>query len=316
MSRQIPHRIVYGQGAETLYHVSRDRHGRPTVVGSATYVILDMREGETSSQREVVASTAATLDSGSATTSAAAGRSTADATLLTVDDASDFAEGDRILVAATDGGHRELATVHATTATTINTRAPLSGVYASGSSVSGIEMSGVFPSSEANDADETVEDGGGMYQIVWTYTIDGEVWNVAEPIWVTRYSLQPWATEEEVIRKHPAIKKRVSPTTMSDALVHATEDVAAALEIVGKDPRQFRLGLAGRLAVIYGALAYIFDQFGGEEDARLAEKYEERSMYFREGLTTGRTPYQTQGHSLSHDEPTTAATESDFFAAP
>lgn len=271
----IPNRILFGRGAQPYRIIPTNRLHTPTRVASATYSIVDMTEGQTSADREVVASTAATLDSPNTTISAAAGRDQANASTVTATSASGITEGHSLLLTATDGSQRELIEVAGISGTTVTTRHPIRGIYASGSALQGIELSGTFPAAVANDEDLAIDDGR-EYQITFVYTIDSEVEQVTERIRVERYGITPWITVQDVIRGHASLARTTDPGAMHDALALATEEVAGELEASRIRPEYYRPTLSGKQAVRYLALHYLYLEKHGETDRDMADLYRER----------------------------------------
>ncbi len=280
------HSVLYGAGNQTLKHIPIDRNGKHVVVTSPTYTIVDLREGRTSSQREIVASTAATIDTASDSTTTTVGRSATNPQLIGLGDASEFTVGRRYLIS--DGAGSELFTIEAIDTNTLYSSKALQGDYCANASVVAIELEATFPASEADSEDETVEDGGGPYQIIWSYSIDGQPYIVPETVWVNRYSYTPWITREDLLRGHAQIDQRASREAISDALIVATEEVAAELQAGGLDPSKYRSTQVGRIAVRYRALHYIFMGFHGDQDSELADSYGERyKMHMSQILING-----------------------------
>ncbi len=269
------HKVIYNRGAQTLTHVPQDRLSRPTLVASATYRILDLTEGDTSAQREVVASTAATVDSFATTLSAAAGSTTANASLLSVYSVAGLAEGEKLLLSTVGGGLREQVTVLSVRTSSIITQRPIRGSYGIADTLEGIEMSATFPLAVADDEDLAIRDNRDYY-IVWSYTIDGEPWEVRESIDVERYSLASWIGPDDLILGHPSLATRGKQGMLHDALALATEEVAGELEASQVRPEYYRPTIAGRVAVRYLALHHIFRQFHGDADRDTSDMYRER----------------------------------------
>lgn len=270
------HNVLYGQGAQTLKHVPVDRNGNHVVVNSPTYSIVDLREGKSSSERTIVSSTAATIDSFSTTTDTTVGRSYANPNSVSVSDVTGVVANRRYLISDDEGS--ELFTVESVDSSnnTLYTSKSLQGDYTSGATVAAIEVEGTFPSSEANDEDNTVEDRGGPYQVIWSYSIDSVPHLVPELVWVTRYTYEPWITREELLRGHSQIDQRASRESVSDAMIIASEEVEAEMLAGGLDPRQYRSSQVGRVAVRWLALHYIFMGFHGDQDSDMASEYYDR----------------------------------------
>lgn len=270
------HRILLGQGDQTIRYVPIDALGRPTRVSSATYTIVDLTEGTTSANRTVVASTAATVDGVSTTLSAAAGRTASNSRLLTVASTSSIVSGHSYLLATADGdGHRELVTAERVATGAVHALRDIQGIYASSDTLRGIEIAATFPSSVANDEDLAIRDHRD-YQVVWSFEIGGRAYLVPERITVERYSVVPWIGSEDVLRGYPALGRRVGAASVHDALAIATEEIEGELEASRINPAYYRPSTVGRIAVRYLALHYLFQQLGGEEDQTLAETYRAR----------------------------------------
>jgi len=269
------HRPLFGAGAQTLQHVPLDRLGRPTRITDATYTIVDLTEGTTSSSREVVASTAATLDGVETTLSAAAGRNSADSTLLPAVSDTGIVSGRRLLLSTlSDSGQRELVTVERV-GSGVFTRRDVRGVYASGDRLQGVELAATFPASVADDEDLAIRDGND-YQIVWSYSIDGQPYLVPERISVERYSSFSWVGPQEVLRGKPSLARRIDASLLQETLSLATEEVEGELEASQTRPEYYRPTKAGRTATRYLTLALLYDELGNDDDQDKATNYRAR----------------------------------------
>lgn len=271
------HRVLLGQGDQTIRYVPIDALGRPTRVASATYTIVDLTEGSTSSNRTVVASTAATVDAVSTILTAAAGRTASNSRLLSIDSTSGILSGHSYLLATADGdGHRELVTAERVATGAVHALREVQGIYATSDTLQGIELSATFPAAVADDEDLAIRDRRD-YQIVWSFEINSRAYLVPERITVERYSVVPWIGPEDVLRGHPMLKSRLRPGSEHDALAVATEEIEGELEASGINPAYYRPSTVGRIAVRYLALDYLFRQVGGgEADQTLAETYRAR----------------------------------------
>lgn len=286
------HSVKYGQGAQTLYHVPRDHLGRPTHVASATLAIEDFTEGTTSSSRTVVASAAATIDTTSEVLTVAAGRGQADSRLFTVASTTGFDEGRTYLVAPTssgDAGEREEWTcAQITNNASIRSSQDITGAYAIGAYLLGLEISGTFPLAVADDEDLAIRDGRD-YQAIWTYTIDGIVHVDRVPIRVERYSDRPWITLEYAFLGEPRLRKRFSPEEANEALIASTQEVSGELQAAGVAGEYYSPTPKDLLAVRYAFRHMLYSNAGDHADAERAAMWRERYKAQILQLTQGRT---------------------------
>ena len=286
------HRVLYNEGDQTLYFAPRDRHGRPSVATTPLYTIEDLRHPDTASDRTIQAQATATVGTETETTSAAAGKGQADATKITVTDASDFTEGREYLIQDADGDRESFILWKIdTSGNLLYAREDLQGAYASGATVRAFEMQATFPTAEAADETE-VEGGGGPYQVLWEYTINGEKYLTPELIWLTRYSVQPMVTKAEVLMRDPVITRRLNTSgiNIETAIAAATQDFVAEIEASGKTPDYYRTANTGKVAVTHKALHYIHLWMPTERDSELADYHEERYRRHVDNILTGRPP--------------------------
>lgn len=171
------HEVLFEGGARVLSHVP------PSRVASATAQIEDLTEPDDGADRFILASGAATVDSYSTTSTAAAGAGQLDPRVVTHAGAT-AAAGVPYEITAPDGRH-ELFVAEATTATTLRSAVPLSGAYPSGSTVRGVQLTCTFPAPAAADAD--LFDANPPIRVRWSYTAaDGTTWRVDELVRLVR----------------------------------------------------------------------------------------------------------------------------------
>lgn len=285
--------ILYNEGAQTVRHIPVDAHGRVTRVASAEYSIIDLRESDTSDNRTIQASTAATVDSVTETLTAAAGPGTADPRLLSVP-ASGVTEGRTYILE--EDGQREAFVVHRkdTSNARIWTKTDLRLDWTTSAQIRGVEISGTFPSAEANDEDE-VEDGGGPYLVIWDYQINGKAYLVADEVWLSRYSIPPFCTEAYVLEAFPALARsmRGDGPSVTQAIKVAHDDLLSELEASGIDPRYFKSLPYLRNTERKRAIEYLHRWKQTDPDTIEADRWEERYMRAVENLTTGKAPIGT-----------------------
>ncbi len=275
--------VRYGQGAQTLRFVPTDRAGRPVRVASATYTIVDLDEGTGSLDREI-ASGSATLAAVNTTTSAAAGAGQSNPRAVTLTSAALVTEGRQYLLSTANG--RSLVTVDALTGSVVTAKHTPSVAFPSGSAFQSIELEATFPADEANDSDAIAD--GRRYQIVWVYTLQGEQWCTGQIVRLTRYSGEPWITEEDVLGGFPTLADRIrGKFRISDAIAAAQKDVLAEIESAGKEAEYFRTSVQGEVGVRNRAIEYAHRWLNNERDDAVADLYLARWEKFTASLMTG-----------------------------
>jgi hypothetical protein len=171
------HEVYFGGGDQPLVHLPLAR------ASAATYLVEDLTESDDGPARELVASTAATVDSYANAITVAAGPGAADPRLLTFAAGVAPTVGRRYLLEHADGRGEIVRCVGGST-TTMRLLAPLQGTYPSGATVRGVEVSGTFPSAAA--ADENRFESDEPCRVTWTYTMRGLQWRVSELIRLQR----------------------------------------------------------------------------------------------------------------------------------
>jgi len=298
------HIVLFAGGDQTLRFVPVDRHGDPNRITGATYGIVDLRRGTTDSDRTIVAAgTAAGLGAASTTLSAAAGPSQAYPDRLAVGSVASFVAGRTFIVEDADG-ERETFVLDRIDSSNLYlfARYPLRRDYASGATVRAVELEATFPEAEAADESDTVDSGGGPYQLTWSYSVGGEDYLVPEVVWVSRYTSQPLVTEQEVLLAHPPMASRIRGRFgVGDAIAVATQDFTADLEAAGVDVTYLRTTHSGLRACRAKALEYLFRWLGSEQDLTEADRWEKRYEATLANLTTGKSPQGTAKVSPSDD---------------
>lgn len=296
------HRVTYNDGAQTLYHVPTDRQGRERYVASATYVIADLLYPEGSSSRQIATGTADPAATPSTTLSAASGPATGQPSRLNLASAASFAVDRRYWIEAVSG-HGEVVRASAvdTTNERVEAAQDLSRDYSTSDTVRAVELQATFPAAVADDDSRTLDDDGGRFQVVWTYTLDGVVHNVREPIRVYRYRPSLWARREDVIARHSSLT-RYPAEDFEAALKSSQEDVEAHLAAAGvKDVAALDAGSNGRVIVAYMAAARLLRTSGSDRDQELARDFVEMAKGVLHNLTTRRPPADVEQVSLVDD---------------
>lgn len=264
------HRVIYAEGAQTLRHIPVDRQGRAVRVSSATYTMVDLRETEESADR-AIASGNATIGSVSTLLTADAGPSALDSHLLPVTSAVGITAGHVYRVLAADG-RSETFRVRRVDGLNVYATHELAGDYGTTALVQDVEIAASFPAAEANDELE-LQDGAGPYQVTWEYTIDDQLYLVPEIVWLTRYSVQPFITEADVLVAYPTLgslaRRRV---TISDGIAAATQDYVAEAESAGRDPTLYRATHLAKVAVRERVIEYVLRWCSKFEEAAAHEQ--------------------------------------------
>jgi hypothetical protein len=234
------HEIAYGGGTQALVHVP------PSRVSSATVFVEDLTKADDASDRFIVASGAATVDSYNITTTAAAGAAQADPRLMT-HAGSAATVGTTYAIEAADG-RTELFVADAASATTIRAKTALSGAYASGSTVRGTQLSVDFPSASA--ADEDLFEDNPAIRVTWVYTCQGTTYRVAEIVRLVRNksSQRNLGEVETALRQRwPELVKSIAPygSALREHVRGQADRLDARLRGKGLDPEQLLAGVAG-----------------------------------------------------------------------
>lgn len=294
------HQIIYGSGAQTLRTIPVNRHARPTVATSCTYRIVDLRKSEDDPEREIVASTNATIDSTSTTTTAACGLGTANERKIPVTATAGFTQGRRYLLTSSDG-IRELVLIEAiSTNSYVMVRDPISRQFASSSTLRGVEVSGTFPLSEANDEEEIERGDGGPYAVDWSWDVDPSPRR--EFVWLIRQPDSLLISTEDLFALEPSIAstsgKRYKPET---AIRQAATEIRAWCQAHQIDPDNFHGGTMLRLAVTYRAAWHCVRQLDGPGNNERAQELKDESQKYLDSITIGQPPEKSVKTNPSTD---------------
>lgn len=264
------HRVLFAETSQTLRHVPVDRFGRVVRVTSATYTLVDLRESEDSPEREL-GDGAATLGSVDTLLTTTAGASEADPTLVPVTSAAGVSAGHTYLLIAADG-RRESFRVRRVDGTNVYATHELAGDYTTTARVQDVELAAAFPDDEAA-SESALESGAGPYQVTWDYAIEDRPYLVPETVWLTRYSVQPFITEGDVLIAYPTLgmlaRRRI---TIADGIAAATQDYVAEAESAGKDPTLYRATHIAKVAVRERVIEYVLRWCGKFDEATTHEQ--------------------------------------------
>lgn len=281
-------RIIYGGGDQPVRFIPHDLHGNPVVVGTADWVILDLRESEESAERTVASGTA-TQDITNASTISAAGPTQADRYNLVVS-TTNMTAGFDYLLTDQNGYSETFRAKMILSSVVVRAEHPISRDYSNGATVRGLVCEATFPGTEADDEDN-LDINGGPYEVRWTYTHNGVVYSRSQSVFIRRTDPDPMISEQFLLDACPTIADRIGErVTARQAINVATLDFIADIESRGLDPAQLRGGHAAQVAVRERALAWIYAHFPGDTNDAARERHADRYTTLIGSLTTGRMP--------------------------
>jgi len=251
-----------------------------------------LREPESGADRTVQASGSATVDNVNLTLQAAAGPTQANPRLLQLDALTGLVEGHGYLLESSSA--TELVVIeHLDSANNYAyTRDSIRNVYASNDTLRGVEVQGTFPSAEAAD-DDKLENGGGPYGIIWTYTIDGREYTPIDDAYVRRYTPHLLCTESDVLQSYPRLADRArNQINLSDAIATASRHARSELENADIRPELLAGSDTLTMASVYRTIATALRwlRSDSESDADDIEHYEQQYRSLMRSLLNGQPP--------------------------
>lgn len=234
------HEVLYGGGAQALVHIP------PVRVASATVAVEDLTQPDDGADRFIVASGAATVASYNITITADAGAAEANPRLMTHAGTTAVVGTTYAIEAA--NGQSELFVCDGATATTITSKSPLTGNYATGATVRGVQLSVDFPALAA--ADEDLFDGDPPIRVTWTYTAASTLHKVAELVRLVRDKSSQRSlgrVETELRSRWPELVKLIPPHSgaLRDVIRGSADRLDARLRGKGLDPERLLAGGLG-----------------------------------------------------------------------
>lgn len=234
--------VRFNGGNQSVVVIPLDGRGVPTLPSAASGTIVDLRYPEDGSDREILAAGAGSIDSASTTLSAAAGAGQANRALLSVASAAGLVEGHAYLLTDATTSRRELVWIDTIDGTSIYLRSNLTSVFASASTLEGIEVTWTFPTAEAAD-ESRLDAGGGPYALDVTWTGVDPV-NARFIGWVRRNPERAlWCTVQDCVGVDPTLGDELANhgrNTPHNLMVQAHLDWEADLREVGVDPANHR----------------------------------------------------------------------------
>jgi hypothetical protein len=252
--------IIAGAGAQTVEVYATDALGRRVKPTGATCRIVCLAEPESAddADRIVLATSAATVDSLSTTTTAICGLRSSNERLVPIA-AGVPVVGRQYVI--TGGGVTEAFEVEHVDGLNIYARDDLRTRFASGATVTGMRVTASFPADWANDADEL--ERRALFGVDWTFTgVTGPL-SVRTFARIERRHRAPRATALDLMRLDPrlgdASRER---STLESHLQQADDEVSAHLAFTGRVLSDTADGAVGRMAVGYTALALAYRTLG------------------------------------------------------
>lgn len=249
------HRLLYGETSRELWHTPPER------VSSATYTVEDIAFEIGSTQRSIVSSTAASVDSLSLTTDDAAGAGEANPRRVPVASTTGAVIGDPCVIVSADGSSEAFGVEGIGSGAYLIADRELTGAYASGSAVYGVRIVGAFPDDTGDDEEYTEE--GRVLRVVWTYDVRGKTRRVQEQIRMVRHDhagdLDYAAARDFAIAVFPDIKDRMpqtDPRQLDRWILAAAQEVNATLRRQGIVPQDHLHGDDITRATAYRALIF------------------------------------------------------------
>ncbi len=276
--------VLYNRGAQTLRWAPQDALGLVRVT-SATYTIVDLREPEDGSLRIVQASTAATVAATTTTTTAVAGPASAEPRRLSLTSSSGFRRGSIYLL--TSGSRSQAVTVERVGTGEVWLSTELRESFAEGSTLAACELEATFPASAAND-ETRLRNGGGPFEVQWTYTLDSKIYIPSQAFWLTRYGVEVWVKVDDALSHLPGLARQLGPDTPpEEAIRAATDDVVARVFAAGRDLAFLRSSLDVDLAVRKLALYYLLIAQRQPDARELANDFREQARHHLDDALIG-----------------------------
>ena len=303
------HYVTHDGGDQTLYHVPTDYRVHASVVsGTPSYTIIDLRRHEDDAERVLVDVTSTAVDSASQPLTSAAGPTQTDPQRITVGSTAAFSEGHSYLLS--EGGQTELVLVRGLDAGNgyVYTDSDIRRNWTTSASLVGVEISATFPSAEASD-DDALDDGGGPYGVVWSYSIDGRAYTPIEDLYIRRWTDTPLCTVEDIVDAFPRLAPRLrsDPGLMEKAAAFASKQVRADIRLAGHAPENLYSEDLNLAAAMWGVIMVLEWTQGNDADAdaRLLDRFDQRKDAILRSAMNGRPAKRT-----------TKVTETDASAEP
>lgn len=296
-------RLVYNRTGDTLGHYPFPRQS-----ADGTAVIEDLFKSTDSSDREIQASTTATLDTASTTTDAAAGPDQANIRRVPVSSTSGFVVGRRYWIESADGHGEPFEVAGIATGDYLEAESPLAGTYASGSDVLGLLMS--FSLADVVVTDDARMERDEPFRVVWTYADGSKFQQNLELLRHDFGDLDVQRVLDEVEGIFPDVRVRVGHHGKDTLLRHvrsARDQLRTILVKRGDRPEKILLGDQGVWILVWHTLLHIAHlgnwPMGDDPGPWISYCLDNRNMYLDDVLV-GRAGAET----VELDEATDTAT--------
>lgn len=291
--------IIAGAGAQTVWVYATDAHGRLAKPSGATarIVDLDYTEDESDDLRIVLATSAATVDSLSTTTTAIAGVRTADPRKVPITAGVPVVG---VSYAISSAGNTEAFVVDRIDSLNIYAREALRFQHASGATVTGLRVSATFPSGRANDATEL--DRRATYGVDWTFTGTTGKSPVRTLCRIERRAVAVRATVSDLFLAAPRLEGMNRERNLLDKhIVHADEEITALLEHRGDQVANRDDGKVAKMAVVWRALELAYRDLPAASYAEQVEFAAREAARWSKMLLSGHKPDDAEEVARSTD---------------
>lgn len=294
--------VQYLQGDQALRWAPTDVNGYARRVTGATYTIVDLRQSETAGDRVVQPETPAVLDATTWTLTADAGRDQPNPRSVTLGTTVGLERGRTLILSSVDSPDTEAITVGEVSGLEANTTRDIARTYATGSTLQVAELEATFPAAVADDVTR-FENGGGPFQLLWSYDLDGHRWLTPMVVYLTRYDFVPLITSDEALGLFPPLSSRVGRNIKPEAAVReATKEIRVRYQAAGHDPELLRGNDTAARAAQYLAVKFLLLWMNNDADTLTAEKFDAGYEGHMNDLLTGRPSRRTT--KVNHDRAT------------
>lgn len=278
--------IISGGGAQAVEVYAQDSAGRPVKPSAATARIVDLTVSEDGddADRIVLATSAATVDTVSTTTTAYAGRQADDARKVPLTSVASISVGRMYLLSY--AGASESVLVDRIDGSSVFGREKLRGEYSSGATFVGLRVSASFPSAWANDATQLDRDPPPLFGVDWTFTgVTGPL-VVRTLASIERRGTLLRATVQDLFDADPQLASSVhNRSKLESHLRQADREITAMLMHRGTRPADTDEGLTAALAVQWLAVELAYGVLEAHETRR--EWAGEKARYWAKMLLSG-----------------------------
>lgn len=272
------HRVTYGAGAQTIRGLPV-REGRAVVVASATAAIVDLRYSAESAAH-VLQDGPAVVDSVATTTTAPAGRGTADPQALELTSTAGVVAGRRYLLSY--GGHSDAVRVEEVAGLVVTLESILPRYYAAGAAFVGLEVAVEVPADVTGEKLYLVD---AQLAVRWSFA---GLPPVREAIYLERAAPTPAVSPDAVLALDATLSTYLaSGATIAGHLAVAQAEFQVDLLAAGHDDASHLAGPIGRDAVRSLAAWHCLKHSSDASAVARAKQYRARYDELRAALIVG-----------------------------